>query len=421
MVLEGIRKAISTANPFNRNPEPRPGAMVDLYPFIVGASQASKASQMGWQTYYAAMDQEWVSACIGAIITEILGANFGVIAPDEQNVAPDHEAYLTDLFQWPEGHESDETYTSFAWKCWSSFLGTGDCFIEVAENSVQRGVPAGFYFIPPHKMAWNREQNAWGYAGSNIVFEAGELIHVKMPNPWNNTWGKSPIDNISRSLTLDILAWQFNKDFFKSGLHPRGIFEYDPTIIGEDVYNRQTAEMKAKMDQNPRGNIFLYGGHYQDIGATNKDMEFMQLTDKVRDRILSVYGVPPQKVGIYTTSTLGADQDSGADKNFWKKRRGEIKLFEDAFNNVIGKDSGWIEEFEIPQVDIENKLLRAQTEDIRIKNNSAMINEIRAGYSEDDVAWGNTPYTQLLGGASAPNPAAAGVKRWMQEKGIYKE
>ena len=421
MVFERITKAVSSVNPFNRNPERKPGGMLDLFPFIIGAAQASKASSMGWQTYYAAMDQEWVSSCISAIITEILGANFDVITEDGTTPNTQNELYLNDLFQWPEGHDSNETYTSFMWKCWSSLLGTGDCFVEVCENAAMSGVPAGFYFIAPHKMAWHTDTHQWGYAGSDVVFDDGELIHVKLPNPWNDTWGKSPIDSVSRSLTLDLLAWQFNRDFFKSGMHPRGIFEYDPTVVGEDVFDRNTENLRVKMQENPRGNVFLYGGHYQDIQATNKDMEFSALTDKVRDRILSVYGVPPQKVGIYTQQTLGADQDSGADKNFWKKRAGEIKLFEDAFNNVIGRDSGWLEEYSIPPVDIEDKFRRAQTEDILIKNDTLVPNEVREGYGRDPLPYGDTPYTTLFGGGSAPpNPTAAGIQRWLEEKNILR-
>ena len=99
----------------------------------------------------------------------------------------------------------------------------------------------------------------------------------------------------------------------------------------------------------------------------------------------------------------------------------EIKLFEDAFNNVIGRDSGWLEEYSIPPVDIEDKFRRAQTEDILIKNDTLVPNEVREGYGRDPLPYGDTPYTTLFGGGSAPpNPTAAGIQRWLEEKNILR-
>lgn len=422
MVLNGIRKAFGTvSNVITRTPQRKTGYTPEIFPFLLAASQANKVSMVGWSTYYQAMDQEWVSASISAIITEVLGASFDIEHKEEDQTAIDsNKEYLTNLFQFPAGHDSRDTYTRFMWKSWASFLGTGDAFIEVAYNEANNSLPAGFYFIPPHRMQWYASEAQWGYVGSDIRFEDEELIHVSIPDPWNDIWGKSPVDSISRSLTLDILAWKFNQDFFRSGMHPRGTIEYDPKEIGEDVFERTTTELELTMQNNPRGNLFLYGGHYSDIGITNKDMEFSGLTDRVRDRILGVYGVPPQKVSVYEQSTLGADQDSGADKNFWKKRRGEIALFEDAFNNVLGR-TGWDEIFEIGEVDLENKLQRAQIEDIRIKNNSLLTNEVRAGYNEDPIESGDTPFSLLVGGGGVPPAVEGGVKTFLKSRGLYYE
>jgi phage portal protein BeeE len=178
--------------------------------------------------------------------------------------------------------------------------------------------------------------------------------------------------------------------------------------------------MRTEAEDKPRGNIFLYGGEYQDIGLTNKDMEFTALTDKVRDRICGVYGVPPHKVGIIESGNLGGGTGESQDINFWKKRKGEIKLFEDAFNNVIGR-TGWAEIFEFGVVDLENKLLRAQTEDIKLKNGTIVPNENRTGYNLDPYEGGDTPLTQLMKSAPIPPAAASGVKSFLNKKGLYYE
>lgn len=420
MVLDGLRKAIGKLA--NRNPVRQPGWGSELYPFLLTASQANKVSTVGWSTYYQAMDQEWVSSCITAIVSEVLGCGFDIEHRDETKQANEtNKAYITDLFQYPAGPESRDTYTRLMWKSWGSFLGTGDTFIEVAYNEATKNIPAGLYFIPPHKLQWFTDTAQWGYVGGKTRFETEELIHVSKPDPWDDIWGKSPIDSIARSLTLDILAWQFNRDFFKSGIHPRGIFKYDPTVVSQEAYDKNTATMEATMQNNPRGNLFMYGGEYVDIGLSNKDMEFSALTDRVRDRILGVYGVPPHKVGIIESGNLGGGTGESQDLNFWKKRKGEIKLFEDGFNNVLGR-TGWDEIFRFGEVDLENKKLRAETEDIRIKNNSSKINDVRAGYGEEPVEWGDTPFSLLVAGTPpVVAPTEQGVKRWMKTKGLYVE
>ena len=152
-----IVKQTSAIGGLIRKPQ-RKASILDVAPWVLQTQRVTKGSPWSWNIYYDAMNHEWVNSAIGAIIMEILAANYN-IETDDTTTEPDkqHKAYYDDLFQYPGGHDDphNETYTSFMWKTWSSFLGTGDAFIEVAENEIDTNLPAGLYYIPPHAMSYD--------------------------------------------------------------------------------------------------------------------------------------------------------------------------------------------------------------------------------------------------------------------------
>jgi HK97 family phage portal protein len=413
-MFEGIRKQVGGAIsrfPLQRKPKEQALSIQDLFRWAFTAGSAPKTTQVSWNTYYQAMDNPTVSACSLAIVTEILGANFDIKRDDDTQPSEPIINYLSDLFKRPDGDEQDETFTSFTWKTWSCLLGTGDVFIEVVQDSVLQKLPIGFYYIQPHRMQYFYDTDQWGLIGTNVRFEPDQLIHVRIPNPFDDLWGKSPIDKIANSVALDILAWRFNTKFFeKGGIHPRGVLSYNTDKYTPTEFNAEIERVREQAQTNPQGNLMLYGGEYQNMASSNKDMEFSSLMDKIRDRILGVYGVPPHKVSIIESGNIGGGTGEDQDINFKKKLQGWMNLFEDGYNQILGS-AGFDENFHYGEMDFQDKLKRAQIEDIRLKNGSTSINEVRHGYGEDDVDWGDYPFS-LQTGVVMPgvNPQAPPVQ-----------
>ncbi len=107
--------------------------------------------------------------------------------------------------------------------------------------------------------------------------------------------------------------------------------------------------------------------------------EYSNMMNSIRDRIIATYGVPPAKVSIIETANLGSGSGLTQDKQFKKELKGKSKNFEDAFTRVISHGE-FSEVFQYNDLDIEDKLQRAQIEDIQIKNGSLTINEVRNSY-----------------------------------------
>ncbi len=411
-ILGRIQKAL----PFQIVRKPRPRiwdvGYQWLYPYmapVIGSTDREKQIQVSWNTYYMAMDNEWISACIDAYIIDTLSANFEVYGDkkdedDNQNFID----YLTDFFNRPDGPDGRDSYTKFMWRGLSSYLAPGDWFAEVVLDDTIRNLPIGMYYIQPHRMFYDFDTDQWGLAGTDIKYENDELVHVYIPDPLNELYGKSPIDKCAKSITMDVLAMGFNNDFFKSTIDPKGAIKWDKDMTDEQVGSAIT-RLKTTMKENPRGTLQLHGGDYIK-SPTNRDLEFISLMNMMRDRIVSTYGVPPQNVGIYEAGRLGNESDNTADKKFKKRLEGKVfRIVEDEFNNTLGKSFnifGFDEKFHFGEIDLENKEVRARIEDIRLKNGSQYINEVRAGYGEDSVEWGDLPFNPQTGVALTPEQQA---------------
>lgn len=201
---------------------------------------------------------------------------------------------------------------------------------------------------------------------------------------------------------MEVLGLNHNKDVFENhGLDPRGVLNFDKDLEPDIV---KTNIQRLKKQKNKKGLIAVQGGNYQKTNNTNRDMEFLELIKFSRDSIITMFGVPPAKVGIIETANLGTGSGESQDKNFGKVINSNCKVIEDAFNKNLGR-SGFQEIFEFIREDHENKLNRAEIEDKQLRNGTTFINEVRSGYGLEPVDWGNVPmnYSQYAIATSPEN------------------
>ena len=349
------------------------------------------------RTYYDAYHfNVWVRRCCGVFCDELLANGFNINNPTLDYVDFARVNYLTNLFKHPEGLYDTSTFSSLVKQILPSWKCTGDAFIEVNHDRVFDRVPNGFKFIPTELIGWDPDTSQWGIRNTQIRYEPDQLIHIFEPKIelQGSKWGTSLIDSISADITLEILGKDHNKDIFSnSGLDPRGIISFDKELGQVAV---EANRKRLKEDQNKKGTLILQGANYQKTSNTNKDMEFLELMKYSRDIILVNFGVPPHKVDIIETASLGSGTGESQNKDFQKVLNGNATVIEDQFNKALGR-SGFSEVFQFNREDTENKLTRAEIEDKQLRNGSSYINEIRSGYGLPPVDWGNVPmnYSQF--------------------------
>ena len=343
-------------------------------------SNRDKSTHIGYHTYYKAGQNVWINACIQVFINEVRNLGFKIESPEENHQNITRINYLTNLFNNPMGYNSHDTYATYQSSMWGSLLLLGDAFSEVISDEEFRKVPIGFKHIPTELMHYYEDTDQWGFINNGYRFEDDELIHVKEPGIRGSVWGKSPIDVLARDLTLEILGRNFTKEILeRKGLDPSGIIEFD-TKLNDQAYNEEISRLKAMANSNRRGTMVLRGAKFNKVGITQEDMEYSQLMEDIRDRIIATFGVPPTKVSIMSNN-LHEDTVKSQDKQFKKTFNGKAKLFEDAFNKVLGR-TAFRETFHYNELDIDDKLVRAQIENMRLLNGTLTINEVRASYGQ---------------------------------------
>ena len=377
--------------PFLRRPKPQSKYNRYFADLIWAFQKRNKSVGIGWHTYYQAMCNVWVNACIQTYIDEVINVNYNIKSPIEsQEPNTTHQKYLQFLFDNPMGYDSQQTFSTHNTLMWKSYLGLGDAFCEVIYDKVFDRVPNGFNYIPCEFMYYYQETDQWGFIDDSYRFENDELIHIKDPHIRNNVWGESKIDILAKDIMLEILSRDYITDYLENyGLDPNGIIQYG-SDIDDETWNDEIERLQMEADNVEKGLLILRGATYTSASRSNRDMEYQGLMKDIRDRILATYGVPPQRVSIIEVANLGSGSGESQNKQFKKTFKGKAKLFEDAYNRILGK-GGFEEFFQYGEIDIEDKRRLAEIDNIRLNNGSLTINEVRSKYELSPVAWGDMP------------------------------
>lgn len=397
--------------PIMRRPQAQSQYMDLLYDHSWILARRDKSRGIGLHTYYKAGQNVWVNACIQVFVNEVRNLGFKIKSPEDTHQNVERVNYLTNLFNNPMGYNSQDTYSTLQSPMWHSLLLLGDAFCEVINDEQFNKIPIGFKFIPTELMHYYDDTDQWGFINNGYRFESDQLIHVKEPGIRGSVWGRSPIDVLARDLTLEILGRSFTKEILeRKGLDPSGVIEFDSNL-NDQAYSEEIARLTAMANGNRRGTMVLRGARFNKVGITQEDMEYNLLMSDIRDRIIATFGVPPTKVSIMSNN-LHEDTVKSQDRQFKKTFSGKAKLFEDAFNKVLGRTI-FRETFQYNELDIEDKLVRAQIEDIRLNNGTLTINEVRSGYSQP-------PLLDEFGNVNRSNVTSMKYKDALRREGVLK-
>lgn len=362
--------------------------------------ESANKSAGDYTLYEQAENNVYVYRSIEAISDTLLINGYSINDPNSERVNFERKRYLENLFENPMGYNSEITYAMFHKQYIRSFELTGDAFIGVNyeefswDDTDFYKVINGFEFIPPDLLKWFDDTDQWGYRlKPEKRYEADELIHIYEPSIHlkDMKYGVSKLEKIRMPLLMIWLGLNHNKDLLENdGIDPRAVLSFDKDVSNEDFeYELERLGEMAKL-RKKGGTLAIKGASFQSSGVTNNDMDFISLMNMSRDMILTAYGMQPGKAGIRETANLGSGSGESQDKDFKDMIKAKATLIEGAFNKVLGRN-GFTELFQFNEMDIEDKLRRIQIEKIKLDSGVSTINEIRSGYGEDPVEWGNVP------------------------------
>lgn len=140
---------------------------------------------------------------------------------------------------------------------------------------------------------------------------AEEIIYIKIPNVRNPYIGAGTLQHIADWVDLDSASTEFNRQFFVNGSSPSLFFKTEATSQEALELARQGYEMRYTGASNSHKVAFMPKGvELSGQGSTPKDMEFSEADLRMRDKILSAFGVPKSVVGITEIGTSRADAEA---------------------------------------------------------------------------------------------------------------
>jgi len=191
----------------------------------------------------------------------------------------------------------------------------GEAFL-LATIDPRNGQPAEIWPIKPNEITVEYDATVNGIiytvTSKNAKYKAlssenfkCQIFHFKDNNPLNKWRGISPLISAGNSIESinDGLRW--NKNLVKNGANPTGAFSSKDSLT-----TQQYERLKQEIDLNFTGAsnagkpLLLEGGlEYNSISMSPKDMDFINNLKQNSRMICTVYGTPPQLVGVEGEST----------------------------------------------------------------------------------------------------------------------
>lgn len=288
----------------------------------------------------------WVRACIDAIATDLsqLPRKVVVGEGDEAEEIEDHP--VLDLLAAPSNLNGDQGGAEqFRQRIMDRWL-TGNALRMVL--GPEGADPTAL--VRMHPARWSIASNSYGgiafYVHKETLDEvaASRVLHDRALT-WENgpksLWGTSPIQTLDADLTADHNASKLAAKTSANGA-PSGVLSPKmPNGVmpgpGWDKVTRERLRNAYRGSLTDGLGLLISSGevNYQPIGWTPRDMEFEKQRTLARHAILSVFDVPPTRVGLQSANYATAQMEA---RNYWQGLKGkaaELDAVDTALANMF--------------------------------------------------------------------------------------
>lgn len=245
-------------------------------------------------------DKNWVAVCVDKIAETMSGIPLQLKRYDadgEDEEIFDHP--IIDLLDKPNGVMTGRDLIYFL-IAHEEIVGQA-FLLQDKEND-----PTQIFPLPPAnvKVILNKENTeVTGYKYSIGTFtreyKPEEIVFLKYPNTANPLKGKSKLEKIAEWVDVDNYATDFNRRFFLNGATLSGNLETEYTTKEGLELAKLGFEMRHKGAANAhKVGVLPKGTKFVPSNLPPKDMQFVEMDTKFRDKVLSAYGVPKSVLGI---------------------------------------------------------------------------------------------------------------------------
>ncbi len=322
----------------------------------------------------------WHQRCIRLKSATSVGLGYDIIGEDEKIIEKNKEpkdknyAAFRDLLKRPNG---DYRFSKLAVREVIDYLGTGNCFLEIARNNLKnpgelyhariKNMRAGYDNLHYYQVingAIKQKFLKFGSEKQATDKEMNEMIHYCNYDPRSDWYGLPEWLPAMLAALLDRSAAEFNIRMFENDLMLKWIF----FLIGAELGKDAKTTLKSFIENNYTGTknagraafIPIPDGENVKIEAKNlmgdgpsRDMSYEKQRNQARDEMISAHGVPPRLVGIMAAGQLGGGGELEGQLKIFKETV-VIPLKEDMeeFYNKIPDVMGWQYRVQFREFDI---------------------------------------------------------------------
>lgn len=283
-----------------------------------GAKSVDAAKAMGSFT-------GWVYAAVNAIASEVANIQLRLyqITGDDHTEVDDHE--LLNLLDSPNEHM---TGIEFKYTLFSHLELTGNFYGYLDGVSNPTGKPRAIYPLNPGRVRVKLDKSSFPYKLSHYeftldakvyTFQPYQILHIKYPDPGDPFVGIGVPQTIPVWIDSDNYAMEYNRKYFINGAGIGLFLATQTNIEGQierikqgfkDAYSG--VENAHKIPALPKG------VELKNAGTTHRDMDFGNLAEATRDRILAAFRVSKTILGTAESDTNRATAET-ADYVFSKR------------------------------------------------------------------------------------------------------
>lgn len=343
------------------------------------------------------LNNPWISACIDVIAKRIFSGGYTVEKIDEE--APDNPAHEKQLHEFALRINPDWDFNQLGRALITDKLIFGECYSEMTWKA---GQPWQLFKIDCPTMGY--KANRYGqieqfyqemeWSRERFFYDPKNIIRWWFPHPRASIDPFAPAEKVTDAVLLDKKMTTWMLTFFQKGTK----FPFSVEGVGDqDEADRflQFFRQNFTGEKNAHAPFVTWGNAKLVWNAAQKlDMDFPQGLDRMRTIVFAAFGVPPAAVSIIESGNIGGGTGEDQDKSLIFNACDPVKqaFFEKLNDRIVRRGMGITDyRYGARYAEYRSDESIAKVEDMRLKNGSRTINEIR-------VEGGKRPYDKDQGG-----------------------
>ena len=320
-----------------------------------------------------------------------------------------------EMNDWVESLNDDDSFTSTMEKVFTDVQSIGNGYLEIGrtvqgEIGYVGHIPAttirvrrlrdGYVQIIGNKVVYFRN---FGAKNKNPVTEdprPNEIIHFKQYSPLNTFYGVPDIISAITSLQGDMLASQYNIDYFANKAVPRYIVTLKGAKLSSEAEDKLFRFLQSGLRGQNHRTLYIPLPGDSDTNKVEFKMDpvengiqeasFKEYRKQNRDDILVAHQVPLSKIGGSDSSAIAAALSQ--DRTFKEQvARPAQRNLEKMINKIV-KEKTDILEFKFNELTLTDEIAQSQIIERLVKTQVMLPNEGRELLGLPQIEGGNEPF-----------------------------